>query len=323
MPLYRNARFARALAGTGASSLPTEDLTVLLLAWIVCIFVALAGTWWPLLLVLTGTLVYADARACGIGKGTLPGFFDMSPLGWALATMLILVVALPAYALVRGQARTRPGNPLGLVFAVVVGGLLLAVSGLSVLASLATVGDSGQAASRGSRGITGGGIAVCSGVSASNPWGTCGVGRLCLTSGKCCSPMGVGYCRAKGISVEACDCLWDRHPEATDRSLGQEEIRQYCLLTCSAVEQACRYGSEASRATCTALETRCNEGCPAAAVGTAGAAPRKRQEEPGTGKPSASDCSFYRQMCQGHESEGEDDWAKICWHAYYNIHKCR
>lgn len=52
----------------------------------------------PLVLPLIVSIaVYMDAKAIGVKKGLLPGFFNMGAGLWALACFLFLIIALPAY----------------------------------------------------------------------------------------------------------------------------------------------------------------------------------------------------------------------------------
>ncbi len=58
----------------------------------------------PILIPLIASIVvYVDARAIGIKKGLMPGFFNIGAGTWGFACFLFLIIALPAYLLKRGQ----------------------------------------------------------------------------------------------------------------------------------------------------------------------------------------------------------------------------
>ena len=58
-----------------------------------------------LIVVATSIWVYFDARALGARRGLQSGLADMSPLGWALASLLLWIVAFPFYVANRGALR--------------------------------------------------------------------------------------------------------------------------------------------------------------------------------------------------------------------------
>lgn len=61
-----------------------------------------------------GIGVYIDAKAIGARKGLIPGFTDLGPVGWAISTVLLWIIAFPLYLSQRSrikEAAARRANP--------------------------------------------------------------------------------------------------------------------------------------------------------------------------------------------------------------------
>ena len=61
----------------------------------------------PVLLAVSASWVYFDAKKRGARRGLHPGFFDFGPGGWAFATLLAWVIAFPAYLARRAEIAER------------------------------------------------------------------------------------------------------------------------------------------------------------------------------------------------------------------------
>ena len=57
------------------------------------------------IVILSAVWVYFDAQNIGIRKGLVDGFWNLGPLGWALATLLLWIVGFPAYLIKRGSLK--------------------------------------------------------------------------------------------------------------------------------------------------------------------------------------------------------------------------
>ncbi|MDP3275286.1 MAG: hypothetical protein Q8Q09_08845 [Deltaproteobacteria bacterium] len=71
----------------------------------------LTGLLW-LVVIASSVWVYFDAKKRGVFKGQYPGFFDLSPSGWAVATFVAWVIAFPAYLAKRSKLGLN-ANPQG------------------------------------------------------------------------------------------------------------------------------------------------------------------------------------------------------------------
>lgn len=59
-----------------------------------------------IVIVGTAVWVYFDAKALGARKGLLKGFSDLGgPAAWAIATLLLWIIAFPMYLASRNQIR--------------------------------------------------------------------------------------------------------------------------------------------------------------------------------------------------------------------------
>lgn len=58
-----------------------------------------------ILLIIIGTSiwVFVDAKTIGIKKGQVKGLFNMGPVGWLVACLLLWIVAFPVYLAKRGE----------------------------------------------------------------------------------------------------------------------------------------------------------------------------------------------------------------------------
>ena len=54
-----------------------------------------------IIVIVTSIGVFVDATNLGVRKGLIDGFFDMSPIMWALCCLLLWIVAFPAYLITR------------------------------------------------------------------------------------------------------------------------------------------------------------------------------------------------------------------------------
>jgi hypothetical protein len=59
--------------------------------------------WFWLIVIVTSIGVGVDASSNGIKAGQTKGLFNMGPLGWCLACLLIWIVAFPAYLIKRSD----------------------------------------------------------------------------------------------------------------------------------------------------------------------------------------------------------------------------
>ncbi len=70
-----------------------------------------------LVVIASAVWVFIDANSIGVRKGLVPGFFDSGPVGWSAATLLLWIVAFPAYLILRSkfkaaaEAATEDGDP--------------------------------------------------------------------------------------------------------------------------------------------------------------------------------------------------------------------
>jgi len=58
-----------------------------------------------LVVLATSVWVYFDAKALGARRGLQKGLADMGPLGWALACVLLWIIAFPFYVANRATLR--------------------------------------------------------------------------------------------------------------------------------------------------------------------------------------------------------------------------
>lgn len=55
------------------------------------------------IVIISSFLVYFDARYIGAERGLVPGIFDLPPWGWALACLVVWIIAFPAYLIKRPE----------------------------------------------------------------------------------------------------------------------------------------------------------------------------------------------------------------------------
>lgn len=60
-----------------------------------------------LIVVASSIWVLVDARSIGIRKSRKSGFFNLSPLGWSMATLFLWIIAFPAYLILRSKLKTK------------------------------------------------------------------------------------------------------------------------------------------------------------------------------------------------------------------------
>lgn len=58
-----------------------------------------------MLIIGTAIWVLIDAKTIGARKGLTKGFFDLSPFGWFVVTLLLWIVGFPAYLAKRGELK--------------------------------------------------------------------------------------------------------------------------------------------------------------------------------------------------------------------------
>lgn len=58
-----------------------------------------------LILIGCAIWVYVDAKSIGARKGLTPGFLDLGPVAWSLATLLLWLLAFPLYLAHRGKIK--------------------------------------------------------------------------------------------------------------------------------------------------------------------------------------------------------------------------
>ena len=69
---------------------------------------AFAPTWVPwAIILLTPLFVYLDARSIGARRGLVSGLADMGPGGWAVACLLLWIIAFPYYLAARPLIQQR------------------------------------------------------------------------------------------------------------------------------------------------------------------------------------------------------------------------
>ena len=85
---------------------------------------------------LVGILVMLDAQRAGIQRNRrLIGLFDLAPWQWGVGVTGLFVVMFPAYLVLRGRLRTRPGSGVLLFSVIASGGLfILLATSLSLIA---------------------------------------------------------------------------------------------------------------------------------------------------------------------------------------------
>ena len=122
--------------GTQSPILWKNILPVAIVALLMILLFRLGGVF----LAFASVLVFADAWQAGIHKITgKSSFLNISAAGWAIACILMFVVAYPIYAFARNRLKTKPGNTALFVAVNVVGVLLLLLSLLPILAFFAGV----------------------------------------------------------------------------------------------------------------------------------------------------------------------------------------
>jgi len=103
---------------------------VAIAAAVVLLFLKLGG----LTVVLAGVFTFLDAWHAGIYKRPdSKSFVNLSPMGWSIAMMGILIVAYPCYLASRGKLKTRDCSPVFWVLVNLFGVISLALIFLSFI----------------------------------------------------------------------------------------------------------------------------------------------------------------------------------------------
>ena len=63
------------------------------------------GLFFWIIVIVSSIWVYVDAKAIGAKRGLMKGFFDLSPVAWFFCSLLLWIIAFPAYLLKRGQIK--------------------------------------------------------------------------------------------------------------------------------------------------------------------------------------------------------------------------
>ena len=104
----------------------------------VCIASVVAFLFGGIFVVLAGVFTFADAWVAGVfKKKESSSFLNISPMGWAIAVELLLIIALPLYLVFRNKLKTKEGSTALFVLAIVFGVLPIIVFGLKILAIMA------------------------------------------------------------------------------------------------------------------------------------------------------------------------------------------
>ena len=88
--------------------------------------------------VLAGIFTFVDAWVAGIYKRKdSPSFINISPMGWAIAMDGLLIVSFPLYVIFRNKLKTKNGNTVLFVLAIVFAALTFVVAAVRVLEAMA------------------------------------------------------------------------------------------------------------------------------------------------------------------------------------------
>jgi len=110
----------------------------------VCIASVVAFLFGGIFVVLAGVFTFADAWVAGVfKKKESSSFLNISPMGWAIAVELLLIIALPLYLVFRNKLKTKEGSTAFFVLAIIFGVLPIIVFGLRVLAIMARTAGRG------------------------------------------------------------------------------------------------------------------------------------------------------------------------------------
>lgn len=104
----------------------------------VCIASIVAFLLGGIFLVLAGIFTFVDAWVAGIYKRKDSGsFINISPMGWAIAMDGLLIVSFPLYVIFRNKLKTKNGNTVLFVLAIVFAALTFVVAAVRVLEAMA------------------------------------------------------------------------------------------------------------------------------------------------------------------------------------------
>jgi hypothetical protein len=105
--------------------------------WLGLVSALILVSGWPasILVVAVGSLVFADAWMTGIRKRPNDsGFLNISPLAWGIAVNLLFAVTFPLYLFNRDRLKVRKGSTVVWLLIIVLGGLLMLLILLWILA---------------------------------------------------------------------------------------------------------------------------------------------------------------------------------------------
>ncbi len=104
----------------------------------VCIASIVALWLGGIFLVLAGIFTFVDAWVAGIyKKKDSASFINISPMGWAIAMDGLLIVSFPLYLIFRNKLRTRKGNIVLFILAILFAVLTFVVVGMRILLAMA------------------------------------------------------------------------------------------------------------------------------------------------------------------------------------------
>ncbi|MEW6111204.1 MAG: hypothetical protein AB1664_03665 [Thermodesulfobacteriota bacterium] len=104
----------------------------------VCIASFVAFFYGGLPLILAGVFTFADAWVAGIyKKKESSSFINISPMGWAIAMEGLLIVTLPLYLIFRSKLRTKQGNVVLFILAILFAFLPIAILGIRIMLVIA------------------------------------------------------------------------------------------------------------------------------------------------------------------------------------------
>ncbi len=111
----------------------------LVLVLVLCILVLALFRLGAIAVVLTAVFAFLDAWYAGIRKRRdSNSFLNISAAGWGVAILLMLIVAYPIYVFARNGLKRQEGNMALWVLTNVFGVIALAMTGLGILALLAS-----------------------------------------------------------------------------------------------------------------------------------------------------------------------------------------
>jgi len=105
-----------------------------LVLWVGVLSVPFSGFVVTLFKLALGGVTFADAWKSGIYKRPdNKSFLNISPMSWGIAMALLFIIAWPVYLLNRNKLRTIHGTNVYFWATVVLGGILMAMTVLSIM----------------------------------------------------------------------------------------------------------------------------------------------------------------------------------------------